>query len=162
MPLAKPNRNAWTTTASLLIALLALAGTALATEVSQNGESSSDGDTANFTQDPNGPCHQYNNNDRFTFNDLHVAKNLAGKYVPQLDEAFTVDLYEWVGGARGPILDSKSETLHAPVGQVAQNMQSVTGVYNGWNGPNSCWTFEVHRTITNLNNGNFWWDDVVY
>jgi hypothetical protein len=152
------------TVGALMVVLLTLSASALASEVSKHGGAyglAGSPSTFGFTNDPTGNCAQtfaFNLNDRFTFNDLHVNNNVAGGVAWQI--TYTVDLFEWVGGARGPHIDGKWEVITSQPGQTLQNTQTVTGLYMNWNGPNSHCTFEVYRTMTAA--GMFASSDIVY
>jgi hypothetical protein len=126
-----------------------LPATAMAAVIEKNGGATASPGSLVFTSDPGGSCYQYSTNDVFVWNDQHVNFNPPASGVGAYWVTFTVDLYEWNGGARGAWLAGAQETL-GPTGpgQTKVNTQTVQATYTGWNGDPSCWTFEVFRTMS--------------
>ncbi len=144
------------------IALLFLAGNAAAYSVTHNGGSYytfAYPPTYQWTNDPNATCFQFNNGDTMTFTDLLVLNNVNGNVASSVK--FSMNIYQWVGGARGAKLAGTWTQLVAAPGQTATGTNQLTVTYTNWNGPNSCWTFEVSRGMDD-GIGAAQWFSVVY
>jgi len=99
--------------------------------------------------------------DTFTFGDTELTDNTMGSQ--QITGAYKIELYEWVNGKLGNLIDGPYFANHINVqpSQSGGSTLSVTGTYNGWNGapPQSCQvSFHVYRHWGVDNPNNAWSD----
>lgn len=94
-----------------------------------------------------------------TFTDALVLNNVNGN--APVSVKFSMDIYQWLGGARGAKLAETWTQLVAAPGMTVTGTNSLTVTYTNWNGPNSCWTFEVARGMDD-GAGPPQWFSVVY
>ena len=134
---------------SLSAMIMSTAFVEAATINHNGGAQSTAGGAMVWSTDPPGPCYNFVVNDIMVWQDQHVNINPLGSGVANYWVSFTIDVYEWVNGARGAWLAGANDWLGlTQPGQTLTNTQTVTATYTGWNGGTSCWTFEVYRTMT--------------
>jgi hypothetical protein len=111
--------------------------------------------TAHSTCGAGGP--QWNTGDTFTYTSNWTADNTAGS-IP-LDSAFHLELYEWVNGAPGNLLQDWNGGVTydnaAAYDSPPHTWQAiVTATYTGWNGNPACeLSFHVYRHAGSPNPG---------
>lgn len=147
----KSNRLSWATIGSVLLLTALLVGPAQAAALNMSGTMKvtqvGNQVTVSSTATTNATtC--WNIGDTFMFTDTETTDNIAGNGV--LTGAYKIELYEWVGGALGQLIDGPYFQTHfnVPAGQQMVTNLVVSGTYNGWNGipPGSCQlSFHVYR-----------------